>query len=172
MAGNKVKYSDLIQDDGALDRLLDKLEQTATTFEGLVSTAKSSARDISNSLNSMSSATQAGRDSILAANAAVANLKSATAQLKVSISDTSQPGIFPVAILHMASRCAKSLILPTALCGGAQLGTHSTRSLKFNANTRRASISCPGCGGSNAPPRKAMRFPVKAFSFNTVKISA
>lgn len=90
MAGNKVKYSDLIQDDGALDRLLDKLEQTATTFEGLVSTAKSSARDISNSLNSMSSATQAGRDSILAANAAVANLKSATAQLKVSISDTSQ----------------------------------------------------------------------------------
>lgn len=90
MAGNKVKYSDLIQDDGALDRLLDKLTQTATTFEGLVSTAKSSARDISNSLNSMSSATQAGRDSILAANAAVANLKSATAQLKVSISDTSQ----------------------------------------------------------------------------------
>lgn len=90
MAGNKVKYSDLIQDDGALDRLLDKLEQTAATFEGLVSTAKSSARDISNSLNSMSSATQAGRDSILAANAAVANLKSATAQLKVSISDTSQ----------------------------------------------------------------------------------
>lgn len=90
MAGNKVKYSDLIQDDGALDRLLDKLEQTATTFEGLVSTAKSSARDISNSLNSMSSATQTGRDSILAANAAVANLKSATAQLKVSISDTSQ----------------------------------------------------------------------------------
>lgn len=90
MAGNKVKYSDLIQDDGALDRLLDKLTQTATTFEGLVSTAKSSARDISNSLNSMSSATQAGRDSILAANAAVASLKSATAQLKVSISDTSQ----------------------------------------------------------------------------------
>lgn len=90
MADDKVKYSDLIQDDGALDRLLDKLEQTATTFKGLVSTAKSSARDISNSLNSMSSATQAGRDSILAANAAVANLKSATAQLKVSISDTSQ----------------------------------------------------------------------------------
>ncbi len=85
---DKIKYSDIIQPDDSIEKLIGQFEELNKSYGTVVDTIKNSAERIVQSLKGISGATSEGRKSIDRATAATSRLERAQAELKLAVSDT------------------------------------------------------------------------------------
>lgn len=85
-----IKTSDLIQDDGSLDRIADKLDHAADSLESLEKMAKNSASSVAEGLKSISSASIGSAEKIDIAADATARLQKLQRELAMALSQTGQ----------------------------------------------------------------------------------
>ena len=88
MVDGAIKESDLIQNDGSIDKIINSLEELNVGYSVLVETIRKSAKDIVNSLKSVSVATEEGRKEIDMAAISANRLERAQKELAFAMSDT------------------------------------------------------------------------------------
>ena len=90
MDDGKIKYSDLIQDDGALQRLLTEISQVNAAYSTLVKDIKKSAGSMSQALGGLSGATTQGRNGLNAADNTAQELLTTMTKLKATLDNVKQ----------------------------------------------------------------------------------
>ena len=88
MEEDKIKYEDLISPDDSIKNLIAQLEELNKTYGSILEAIKTGAKDIINSLKSLSSSTSQGREEIDEAAIATNRLVRAQKELKFAMSDT------------------------------------------------------------------------------------
>lgn len=90
MEEGKLKYSDLIQDDGALENLLKQLSDVQSQYSELADSIKASANAMASALRPVSGAVATGRQSIENATDSAEQLLNVMTSVKATMSDTGQ----------------------------------------------------------------------------------
>lgn len=85
---DKIKYSDIIQPDDSIEKLVKQLGELNQQYEVMVNAIRAGADRIVHALKSVSGATSDGRKSIDEATASTSRLKRAQNELKLAMSDT------------------------------------------------------------------------------------
>lgn len=85
---DKIKYSDIIQPDDSIEKLVKQLGELNQQYEVMVNAIRAGADRIVHALKSVSGATSDGRKSIDEATASTSRLERAQNELKLAISDT------------------------------------------------------------------------------------
>ncbi len=85
---DKIKYSDIIQPDDSIEKLVKQLGELNQQYEVMVNAIRAGADKIVHALKSVSGATSDGRKSIDEATASTSRLERAQNELKLAISDT------------------------------------------------------------------------------------
>ena len=85
---DKIKYSDIIQPDDSIEKLVNQLGELNQQYEGVVNAIKTGADKIARSLKAVSGATSEGRRSIDEATASTSRLERAQNELRIAMSDT------------------------------------------------------------------------------------
>ena len=88
MDESKIKYEDLISPDDSIKNLIAQLDELNKTYGAMLEVIKAGAKDIVNSVKSMSTATSEGRAEIDEATIAANRLTRAQKELKFAMSDT------------------------------------------------------------------------------------
>ena len=88
MDESKIKYEDLISPDDSIKNLIAQLDELNKTYGAMLEVIKTGAKDIVNSVKSMSTATSEGRAEIDEATIAANRLTRAQKELKFAMSDT------------------------------------------------------------------------------------
>lgn len=88
MDESKIKYEDLISPDDSVKNLIAQLDELNKTYGAMLEVIKAGAKDIVNSVKSMSTATSEGRAEIDEATIAANRLTRAQKELKFAMSDT------------------------------------------------------------------------------------
>lgn len=87
---DKIKYSDIIEPDDSIEKLVRQLSELNQSYETMVSAIKSGADKIAQSLKSASGATTEGRKAIDSATESATRLERAQKELKLALTDTGQ----------------------------------------------------------------------------------
>ena len=90
MADDVIKTSDIIQDDGNLERIAEELEQLSKSYEEMLSNLQDGARKYAASVEKLSASTAEGKKHIVSAALAASKLKEAEDELAFSMSETGQ----------------------------------------------------------------------------------
>ena len=85
---DKIKYSDIIQPDDSLEKLVKQLEDINKSYETMTNAIRAGADRVVYALKSVSGATSDGRKSIDEATASTSRLERAQKELKLALSDT------------------------------------------------------------------------------------
>lgn len=85
---DKIKYSDIIQPDDSLEKLVKQLEDINKSYETMVNAIRAGADRIVHALKSASGATSEGRKAIDETTASTSRLERAQNELKLALSDT------------------------------------------------------------------------------------
>lgn len=85
---DKIKYSDIIEPDDSIEKLVKQLGELNQQYETMVNAIRAGADRIVHSLKTASGATSEGRKSIDEATASTSRLERAQKELKLAISDT------------------------------------------------------------------------------------
>ena len=85
---DKIKYSDIIEPDDSIERLISQLTDLNKSYETMVNAIRTGADRIVNSLKSASGATNEGRKAIDEATSSTSRLERAYNELKFAMSDT------------------------------------------------------------------------------------
>ena len=85
---DKVKYSDIIEPDDSIEKLIKQLEEVNKSYSEMVSAIKEGASKIASSVKAASGATNEGRKAIDEATQAAERLDKANKELKFALSDT------------------------------------------------------------------------------------
>ena len=85
---DKIKYSDIIQPDDSIEKLVKQLGELNQQYEVMVNAIRAGADRVVHALKSVSGATNDGRKSIDEATASTSRLERAQNELKLAISDT------------------------------------------------------------------------------------
>lgn len=85
---DKIKYSDIIQPDDSIEKLVKQLGELNQHYEVMVNAIRAGADRVVHALKSVSGATSDGRKSIDEATASTSRLKRAQNELKLAMSDT------------------------------------------------------------------------------------
>lgn len=85
---DKIKYSDIIEPDDSIEKLVKQLGELNQSYETMVNAIRAGADRIVHSLKSASGATSEGRKAIDEATASTSRLKRAQNELKLALSDT------------------------------------------------------------------------------------
>ena len=85
---DKIKYSDIIEPDDAIEKLVKQLGELSQSYETMVNAIKAGADRVVQALKSVSGATSGGRKSIDEATASTSRLERAQKELKLALSDT------------------------------------------------------------------------------------
>lgn len=88
MEDDKIKYSDIIQPDDSIEKLVDQLETLNKSYETTVNAIRAGADRIVHALKQASGATSEGRKSIDDATLATDRLSNAQRELRIAMSDT------------------------------------------------------------------------------------
>ena len=88
MPDQKVTYSDIIQPDDSIERLIRELEAVNKTYSSMADAISRGAKSIENSLKSASGATSSGRKEIDEAAIATSRLERAQRELRIALTDT------------------------------------------------------------------------------------
>jgi hypothetical protein len=88
MADDKIKYSDIIEPDDSIEKLVKQLSELNKSYEAVVDAIKVGAASIANSLKSTSGATNEGRKAIDKAAESTSRLERAQNELELALSDT------------------------------------------------------------------------------------
>lgn len=86
--GDKIKYSDIIEPDDSIEKLVKQLGELNQSYETMVNAIRAGADRIVHSLKSASGATSEGRKAINEATASTSRLERAQNELKLALSDT------------------------------------------------------------------------------------
>ena len=90
MAENPIKYSDLIQPDDSIEKLIGQLERLQSTYDGIANSVRVQAAAMASSLRSVSGATSEGRKHTQAAATDADRLAKAYRDLEFAQSDTAK----------------------------------------------------------------------------------
>lgn len=85
---DKIKYSDIIEPDDSIEKLVKQLGELNQSYEAMVNAIRAGADRIVHSLKSASGATSEGRKAIDGATASTSRLERAQNELKLALSDT------------------------------------------------------------------------------------
>lgn len=85
---DKIRYSDIIQPDDAIERLIAQLSELNQSYESMIAVIKTGASKTASALKSASAATDEGRKSIDEAAIAAARLERAERELRIAMSET------------------------------------------------------------------------------------
>lgn len=85
---DKIKYSDIIEPDDSIEKLVKQLGELNQSYETMVNAIRAGANMIVHSLKSASGATSEGRKAIDEATASTSRLERAQNELKLALSDT------------------------------------------------------------------------------------
>lgn len=85
---DKIKYSDIIEPDDSIEKLVKQLGELNQSYETMVNAIRAGADRIVHSLKSASGATSEGRKAIDEATASTSRLERAQKELKLALSDT------------------------------------------------------------------------------------
>lgn len=85
---DKIKYSDIIQPDDSIEKLIKQLGELNQSYETMVNAIKAGADKIVGALKTASGATNEGRKSIDEATVSTSRLERAQNELKIAMSDT------------------------------------------------------------------------------------
>lgn len=85
---DKIKYSDIIEPDDSIEKLVKQLSELNQSYETMVNAIRAGADRIVHSLKSASGATSEGRKAIDEATASTSRLERAQNELKLALSDT------------------------------------------------------------------------------------
>lgn len=85
---DKIKYSDIIEPDDSIEKLIRQLEELNKSYETMVNAIRAGADRIVYSLKTASGATSEGRKTIDEATASTSRLERAQKELKLALSDT------------------------------------------------------------------------------------
>jgi hypothetical protein len=85
---DKIKYSDIIEPDDSIEKLVKQLSELNQSYETMVNAIRAGADRIVHSLKSASGATSEGRKTIDEATASTSRLERAQNELKLALSDT------------------------------------------------------------------------------------
>lgn len=85
---DKIKYSDIIEPDDSIEKLVKQLDELNQSYETMVNAIRAGADRIVHSLKSASGATSEGRKAIDEATASTSRLERAQNELKLALSDT------------------------------------------------------------------------------------
>lgn len=85
---DKIKYSDIIEPDDSIEKLVKQLGELNQSYEAMVNAIRAGADRIVHSLKSASGATSGGRKAIDEATASTSRLERAQNELKLALSDT------------------------------------------------------------------------------------
>lgn len=85
---DKIKYSDIIEPDDSIEKLVKQLGELNQSYEAMVNAIRAGADRIVHSLKSASGATSEGRKAIDEATASTSRLERAQNELKLALSDT------------------------------------------------------------------------------------
>lgn len=85
---DKIKYSDIIQPDDSLEKLVKQFEDINKSYETMTNAIRAGADRVVHALKSVSGATSDGRKSIDEATASTSRLERAQKELKLALSDT------------------------------------------------------------------------------------
>lgn len=85
---DKIKYSDIIEPDDSIEKLVKQLGELNQSYETMVNAIRAGADRIVHSIKSASGATSEGRKAIDEATASTSRLKRAQNELKLALSDT------------------------------------------------------------------------------------
>lgn len=88
MADDKIKFSDIIEPDDSLNKLIGQLEEINSQYEKVVNAIRAGAKEVVHALKSVSGATSDGREAIEKAADSSSRLKRAQDELKFALSDT------------------------------------------------------------------------------------
>lgn len=88
MADDKIKYSDIIEPDDSIEKLIKQLGEFNQQYETMTNAIRAGADRVVHALKSASGATAEGRKSIDEAAASTSRLERAQKELKLAISDT------------------------------------------------------------------------------------
>ena len=88
MDDDKIKYSDIIEPDGSIEKLITQLGELNKSYETMVNAIRAGADRIAQSLKSASGATSEGRKAIDEAAMSTSRLERAQNELKLALSDT------------------------------------------------------------------------------------
>lgn len=87
---DKIKYSDIIQPDDSIDKLIQQLERLTSTYESMLEGVRTGANKMSQSLKQASGATSEGRAAIEETAAATKRLKKAQEEVDSALGATSK----------------------------------------------------------------------------------
>lgn len=87
---DKIKYSDIIQPDDSLEKLVKQLEDINKSYETMTNAIRAGADRVVHAIKSVSGATSDGRKSIDEATASTSRLERAQKELKLALSDTGE----------------------------------------------------------------------------------
>lgn len=85
---DKIKYSDIIQPDDSIEKLVKQLGEVNQQYESMINAIRAGADRVVHALKSVSGATSEGRKSIDEATASTSRLERAQNELKLAMSDT------------------------------------------------------------------------------------
>ena len=85
---DKMKYSDIIQPDDSIEKLIKQLSELNRSYETMVNAIRAGADRVVHALKTASGATNEGRKSIDEATASTSRLERAQNELKIAMSDT------------------------------------------------------------------------------------
>ena len=85
---DKIKYSDIIEPDDSIEKLVKQLGELNQSYETMVSAIRAGADRVVQALKTASGATNEGRKSIDEATISTSRLKHAQSELKIAMSDT------------------------------------------------------------------------------------
>lgn len=86
--GDKIKYSDIIEPDDSIEKLVKQLGELNQQYEVMVNAIRAGADRVVHALKSVSGATSEGRKAINEATASASRLERAQNELKLALSDT------------------------------------------------------------------------------------
>ena len=83
---NPIKYSDLITPDDSIEKLIGQLQQLQEAYDEMAKTVKSQAKELADSLKTVSGATAEGKKKIKESNTEAAKLEKAYKRLEEAMS--------------------------------------------------------------------------------------
>lgn len=119
MEQNPIKYSDLIQPDDSIEKLVNQLNVLNETYSGMASNIRQQAQSVAASLKTVSGATEAGRAATKSANDEAARLERAYKQLDAALSENAKE----IARLNEIKREANAYNKNMVKLGGEEIKT-------------------------------------------------
>ena len=133
MTDDKIRYSDIIQPDDSIEKLIRQLSELSQSYETMVDTVVSGADKVARSLKNSSGATSEGRRAIDDAAAAASRLERAEKELSFALSEVGQK----VAWVKAQTADANKVSVEQARQAKALAGSYEKIKLELNENVQK-----------------------------------